>query len=335
MKKTNPLISDDSVNAILEIATAYQKSKILLTACELDLFTHLGSEAKTAKEIAIATDTHERSIERLMNALSAIRLLEKKGNRFTNTKGTRRFLVHGQPEFIGDMTHISHLWNTWGTLTETVRQGKPIVYQDLSEKSDEWLESYVDSLHWRASMIAPDVISLINLTNVNRVLDLGGGSGLYAMEFINAKPGVKATVFDIPQLLKHAEKHIIREGHQDDIKLMPGDFLKDDYGSGYDLVFISNVIHIFSIWDSIKILQKVYDSLNKGGVVIIEEELLSDSRTSPEQASILSVNMLVNTKGGDALTETDVWIMMREAWFNDIQRRNTDFGTALMIGKRR
>jgi precorrin-6B methylase 2 len=331
-KKKNPLVSDDSVSAILQIATAYQKSKILLTACELDIFTALSDGPRTAKELAYELGTDERATDRLMSALCAIRLLEKVGGQYMNTTGTNRFLVKGQPEYLGDLMHISHLWDTWGTLTECVRIGTAAEYSDINDKSDEWVESFVESLHRQAVLKAPDVVSMINLHDVKKVLDVGGDSGLYAMEFVKAKPDIQATVFDLPKVIDQCHKHLDREGFTSEINTIPGFFLEDSWGSGYDIVFMSSLIHLFSIWENIKLMKKAFDSLKKGGRLIVEEQLIDDTRTSPTSAAMLAINMLVNTEGGDAYTETDVWIMMREAWLTDIRRVQTEFGTSLMIG---
>ncbi len=332
MKKTNPLVSDDSVLSILEISFAYQKSKILLTACELDIFSVLGNEEKTSKEIAYEIDVDERAIDRLMNALCALNLLVKRTNFFSNTKGTFRFLVKGQPEFIGNMMHKSNLWGTWGTLTEVIKKGSPMTYCGVGDKSEEWVQSYIESLHWRASLQAPDIVEMLKLSNVKKLLDLGGASGIYAMEFVNANPNIYAYVFDEPKIIDYTKKQLERTGYADKIGTISGEMLKDDYGSGYDLVFISHMLSEFSIWDNIDILKKVRSSMNKGGQVVIQDYLLGDDRISPERSIIYSLNMLVNTLGGDTYTETDIWIMLREAGFSKIDRINTDFDSDLMIG---
>ncbi len=331
MKKINPLVSDDSVLSILEISFAYQKSKILLSACELDIFSVLGNEEKTSKEIAYEIDVDEKAIDRLMNALCALNLLMKRANNFSNTKGTFRFLVKGQPEFIGNMMHKSNLWETWGTLTEVIRKGSPAAYRGIGDKSEEWTESYIESLHWRASLQAPDIVEMLNISNVTKMLDLGGASGIYAMEFVKANPKIYAYVFDEPKIITYTNKQLERSGYADKIGTVSGKILTGDYGRGYDLVFISHILSEFSLWDNIDILRKVYNSLNRGGQVVIQDYILGDDRISPETSVIHSLDMLVNTMGGDTYTETDIWIMLKEAWFKDIKRIKTDFESDLMI----
>jgi hypothetical protein len=94
------------------------------------------------------------------------------------------------------------------------------------------------------------------------------------------------------------------------------------------------VINEFSIWDNVKILQKVFDSMKRDGWVVINEIIIDDDRTAPVHSALYALNMLVNTLEGDSYTETDIWIMLRESWFADIKRLETEFETTLMMGKK-
>ena len=334
MKKTNPLVSDDSVNAILQIASAFELSKILLTACELDIFSILGNDEKTAKEIAIEAGSDEKSTAKLLNALVSMNLLNKTMLKYHNTKGTRKFLVKNRPEYIGNMMFYTHIWEKWGELTDAVKQGKAVSYKDISEKDDEWIESYVESNHWRAVLQAPDIVKQINFQDINSILDLGCGSGLYPMEFKKAKPSMQVTAMDLPNVIKHTKSHLKRDGFIDSINLIEGDIFKDDFGSGYDAIFISSVLSYYSIWENIDLIHKIFNSLNHGGCVIVQESIIEDSRTNPEMATVLSLNMLVNTQSGDIFTDSDIWMILREGWLTNIKRIDTQFQTSLFFGYR-
>lgn len=334
MKKPNPLISDDSVNAILQIASAFELSKILLTACELDIFSILGNDEKTAKEIAIEAGTDERATAKLLNALVSINLLNKTTLKYQNTKGTRRFLVKNRPEYIGNMMFYTHIWEKWGELTESIKTGKAITYKDIADKDDEWISSFIDSNHWRAVLQAPDVIKQINLQDINSVLDLGCGSGLYLMDFKKAKSSMQVTGMDYPNVIKQTKMHLKREGFLDSINLIEGDIFKDDFGKGYDAIFISSVLSYYSIWENIELAHKIYKALNPGGCVIVQEPIIDDNRIEPESATVLSLNLLVNTKSGDIFTESDIWMILREGWLTNIKRVDTQFQTSLFFGYR-
>ncbi len=332
MRKTNPLVSDDSVTTIIQIASAFEQSKILLSACELDIFSILGNDEKSAIEIAIEAKTDEKATTKLLNALVSMNLLSKSGQKYSNTKGTRKFLVKNRPEYIGNMMYLTHQWNKWNDLSEAVRNGKAVTYKDISEKSNEWVQSYIESMHWRAVLQAPDVIKLINLNEVNSVLDLGCGSGVYAMQFLREKPSLKVTALDFENVIPFTKHHTDRENMTSKINIIGGDAFKTDFGKGYDLVFISSMLTYYSLWENIDLLHKIYNSLNPKGCLVIQENLINDNRVEPETSTILSLNMLVNTKSGDVFTETDLWMILREGWFTNVKRIDTVFDTSLMIG---
>lgn len=334
MRKTNPLISDDTITAILEIANAYRKSKILLTACELNVFSHIAKEGSTSNDVAIAVGANGRALDRLMNALVVENLLEKKDDLFFNTKGTQHYLSDKSPDFIGNMMHITHLWHRWDTLTESVVKGTAATYQNIEDKDDGWISSYVSSSHWKASVEAPDNVKKINLKENKRLLDLGCGSGAYSMEFAKAYPNLEITALDLPRIIPQTENHLKKFGFEGRIKTIGADFTKDSIGKGYDVIFLSNVLHYFSIWDNIKLIQKCYDALTPDGEIVILEYLIDDDRTAPDIAVLMSLSMLVNTIAGDTFTQTEMWIMLKEGWFSEISMEKNDFGAYLVIGKK-
>jgi predicted O-methyltransferase YrrM len=323
-----------TMNGIIELSYAFQKSKLLLTACELDVFSVLGNESKTAKEVAHEIDADERATERLLNALCALTLVSKKGDRFANSRGARWYLVKESPEYLGNMMHLTDLWNVTGTLTDAVKLGKTVGYIDFEETDAEKIERRMASLHWNAKRQAPGIIDLINLTKVEKILDLGGGSGAYSIEFLKSNPELEITLFDKPQVIPITKKYIENSGYEDKINLKSGDFFDDDLGSNYDIVFVSSIMHNFSLWDNIELAQKIWKSLRIGGQIIIHDLFLSDDRTEPVFTALYSLNMLISSISGEIYTKTDMWITLKEAWYRDVRSIDTPFETTLTIGSK-
>ena len=334
MKKqpNNPLISDDSVHAIIGIASAYKQSKIFLTACELDIFTIIESEERTSKEISIEAGTDESATLKLLDALCAMNFLTKNDGKYRNTKATRRFLVRSRPEYLGNLMYHTYMWEKWDDLTTVIRHGENKTYQELEEKSQKWVDAFVDSLHWRNVLKAPDIVSLIDLHEINKLLDLGCSSGIYSMEFKKAKPSLDITAFDSPKITNETFQHFKRAKMENDIKLIGGDIFTDDIGKGYDAVFISDTLAKFDFKSDYKILHKIFDALNYGGKIIVHDIIIEDNKIEPLSATIDSLELLINTKGGDVFTETDIWVMLNEAWFSNVKRIKTPFDTSLIIG---
>ncbi len=330
-------IDDQSINDILDMAYGYQRSRILFTASELDVFSLIGTESKTAEEIAISLNSDTRATERLLNALCAIGLLEKNLKKYSNSSLSLRFLVKSKPEYIGLMEHCSDLWEQWGNLTEAVKLGKPPRPRAINELRDKEVEAFIEAVHWRSKILAPEIADLIDLKNVDKIMDLGGGVGDYAIEFIKKKPGLKADLFTYPNCSYYAEEHL-RSLHEpsisDNIEIKTGDIVEDDIENGYDLIFLSFVFQQHDIWTNMKLAKKVRDALKNGGLIVIQDILIDDNRISPEFNAMYSLELLVNTDGGETYTRSDLWLILKEAWFSGVEVQTTGFGTSLITAEK-
>jgi SAM-dependent methyltransferase len=321
--------------AILEIATAFQRSRPLLTAYELGLFTVLNDEERRSAEVAAAIGADPRATDRLMNALVAMGLLEKRDGRFRNSPGAAASLVKGRPGYMAGLAHTNHLWDTWSGLTATVREGRPHVARGpISERDSDWLRPFIAAMHWRARQSAGELVKLLDLDGVSRVLDVGGGSGAYAMAFARARHGVSAVVFDLPSVVPLTRGYIQEEGLSAAVEAEAGDYLRDPLGSGYDLVFMSAVVHSNSADENRLLVRKAASALNPGGRLVIQDFLMAEDRTGPPQAALFALNMLVGTPSGDTYTESEVREWMAEAGLGGTTRVDTAFGTNVLVGRR-
>ncbi len=325
--------SELTPRAILELATAFQRSRPLLTAYELDLFTILNDEERTSADVAAAVGSDVRATDRLMNALVAMGLLEKRDGRFRNAPAAAGSLVKGKPGYMAGLAHTNHLWGTWSDLTEVVRRGEPAPsIGDINDRGTDWLRPFIAAMHWRARQSASEVVALIDLEGVRRVLDLGGGSGAYAMAFARARRGISAVVFDLPSVVPLTRTYIQAEGLAAEVETAVGDYLRDPIGSGYDLVFMSAVIHSNAADENRLLFRKAADALNAEGRLVVQDFLMNEERTGPPQAALFALNMLVGTRAGDTYTESEVRTWMAEAGFRDVTRIDTPAATNVVIG---
>jgi 2-polyprenyl-3-methyl-5-hydroxy-6-metoxy-1,4-benzoquinol methylase len=327
----SPAITTDGIR---EIAYAFQGSRVLLTAYELDLFTTVGDGAKPSSEVAAAIGTDRRATDRLMNALCAMGLMTKGDGRFSNSPIASRFLVRNSPEFMSGLMHTVHLWNTWSTLTEAVRKGTAVSGRQVNDRGEKWLTAFIAAMHDRASKQAPAIIAQLDLSGVSRVLDVGGGSGAYAMAFVRAGDGIRATVFDLPNVVPLTRMYVEEEGLLDKIDITAGDYLTDDLGRGYDLVFLSAIIHSNSAEQNRSLIKKCTRALSPGGRVIVQDFIMDEDRTSPPRGAFFALNMLVGTAAGDTYTEAEVRTWMEEAGLSGIIRKETPFGSTQIVGKK-
>lgn len=309
-----------SLNGIMEMARAFQKSRILLTAYELEVFTVLGDGEKTSREVAMAIEADHRGTDRLLNALCALKILKKSGDTFKNTPAGAQFLVKGKTGYQAGLTHTAHLWNSWDTLTEAVRNGGLVGQRPVEHRDDAWFVGFIASMHGRAVKEAPELVGRLDLAGVSRVLDVGGGSGAFSMAMVRAGETIRATVFDLPKVVTLARGYIEQAGLGDRIDTVAGDYNTDELPRGYDLVFLSAIIHSNSPQQNRALFMKIADALNPRGRIVVSDFIMDEDRTSPAFGAIFALNMIVNTPGGDTYTESEVASWMAAAGMSLVRR---------------
>jgi 2-polyprenyl-3-methyl-5-hydroxy-6-metoxy-1,4-benzoquinol methylase len=290
----------------------FRTSRVVLTANNLTVFEHLRTPA-TANDVASSVGLDLRATEILLDALTALGLFKKTGNKYRNTEMTKRFLVKDSPLYQGDMLrHADSLWKSWSGLDEVVRSGQP----NRSGGRDH--ESFIRAMHNNAVFRTTDVIKAIDVRSVKKALDLGGGPGTYSMAL--AQRGVSVTLFDLPNTVDIAEKLITESGIRN-IDFIRGDFHSDGIGTGYDLVFISQIFHSLSVDDNLMLIKKARNAINPKGKIAIHEFLLEKNRAFPVPGALFSVNMLVNTSSGRCYTPQEMKAWLKQTKFGGIRTK--------------
>ena len=321
-------------NTIREFAASFQKSRILLSGFELDLFTNIDESGSTNNQVAAGLHLDEHACERLLNALVSLGFLTKQNQLFFNTTESFTFLSKKSSGYLGGLMHSNHLWNTWSNLTRVVKTGKSAHPTEINERGDEWLSSFINAMHDRAIKQAPSQLATIDLSGINSVLDIGGGSGAYSMEFVTKKPEIKATVFDLPNVLPITGTFIEKEGFSNKIKTYTGDYITDELPKGFDLVFLSAIIHSNSLEINQNLIRKCFNSLNKDGKIVIQDWIMNNERTQPTSGAIFAINMLVGTEAGDCFTEQEVTDMLTNAGFGNVSRLEFESGLSQVIAQK-
>jgi ubiquinone/menaquinone biosynthesis C-methylase UbiE len=298
----------EEVAELRRIWGAFRDSRVLMTANNFKIFDYL-VKPQTAKTVSRRTNADMRATGILLDALTGIGLLQKNNNKYRNAKIADHFLVSGRPHYQGDIIrHADNLWKNWSGLDEVMKTGKP-------SRGARDQEAFILGMHNIASLKAKDVIRSIGLSGVRTALDLGGGPGTYSIEM--AKKGVRVTLFDQPGTIAIARK-VVEKERVTDITFVSGDFLVNDIGKGYDLIFLSQIVHAYSEKDNLRILRKCRKALNMGGRIVIQEFHINEDRTSPAHSALFSVNMLVNTEGGRCYSPPEI-----KGWLSKIGLRPT------------
>jgi len=312
----------------------WQPARVLMAANHLNFFNTLGEEALPAEDVASRCGTHPRSTRTLLNACVALDILEKEGDRYRNSAEARESLVRSKPTYMGDgIAHQEDLWQPWGMLHEAVRSNRRVAERSNVERGTEVHRNFILAMHNRALQGAAVLAETLDLGGRQQLFDAGGGPGTYSIFLVKRYQGLKAIVFDLPQTVEIAKEIIAEYGMADLVTTHAGDYFKDDFRQGNDVVLLSAILHSMGPERSQLLLQKSFDSLVSGGLVVVHEGLISDDGTSPLRAVLFSLNMLVNTGEGQSYSGAEIIGLMEAVGF--VQPRVVDLprtvGTSLVI----
>ncbi|NLI80412.1 MAG: SAM-dependent methyltransferase [Deltaproteobacteria bacterium] len=305
---------------ILEISGYYWRTCTLHAAVKLDVFTAIGSRAITTDKLAAEMGLDPRAVEMLLNALSAMELLEKEGTAFRNTPHAATFLSKDSPDYTGHIImHHHHLMDSWAQLDRAVATGRP-VRSRVTHSDGEWRESFLLGMFNLAMGIAPRVARLIDLTNRRHLLDLGGGPGTYAIHFCLNNPDLKATVQDLKSTEPFAMKTIRRFGLEDRVRFQAGDYLQEAIKCSYDVAWLSHILHGEGPEACQMIIHRTAAALEPGGLLLVHDFILDDTMDRPLFPALFSLNMLLGTPDGQAYSDGQIRDMLADAGLKNIQR---------------
>jgi ubiquinone/menaquinone biosynthesis C-methylase UbiE len=271
----------------------------------------------------------------ILNALVSLEFLRKIGEVYRNTAISNRYLVKGSQLYQGDRIHHFHnMWDCWSKLNVAIKTGKPTAYDNAEEEVDEKrLREFIRAMHNIGVVQAGEICEELHLKKYRSLLDLAGGQGTYAVRFVKENPKMKAVVFDLPEVIKITRDHIKESGMKGKVATKAGDCLKDSFGKElYDIVFVSNLLHIYKPGENRKILKKCWDSLLKKGIVVIQEFVLNSAKTQPLFGTLFSLNMLMGTHRGSSYSYVEMKEWLKDVGFKNIKKVNLDLDSGLIIG---
>jgi len=284
----------------------FNDARLLFAAVELDIFTLLAPAPLTAQEITEQKKADLRGMTIFLDALAAVDLLIKEDGRYKVEPSIAPFLTEGTPESIlPGLLHAAHLWYTWTHLPDIVLTGRH-PERPVSSFTPNRVKAFIGAMHLGAARTAPGVVTAIDPGRARALIDVGGGSGSYTLAFLEACPEMKATIFDLPEVIEMARDRVGKAGMLDRVTLVPGDYYQDELPGGHDLALLSAIIHSNSLEQNLELYRKVFRSLEPGGRIVIRDHVMDPARTQPVSGALFAVNMLVNTPGGGTYTYDEI-----------------------------
>lgn len=319
-----------------DLSTAYWASEVLFAAVELEVFTILEPDGKSAAEVAAETGLDRQATERFLQTLCALGLLVHHGGIFFNTRLSSDYLVKGKPAYQGEAI----LWRkflaaTWQDLKACLKAGRRVNFPPADEERADFVRRvrrYVRAMDGLARIKTKEILDVFVRADLRgKLLDVGSGSGALAKAFLERFPGLQATLLDLPEVLAYAKELLHGTGLDDRITYCEVNVLEPwPLGRGeFALVLLSNIVHAYSEPEVYHLLANAVSCLEPGGFLVVHD-FFSEHR--PAKAALFDLNMLVNTYNGRVFSAA--WLRDRMASLglavSELIPLSTD--TALLVG---
>jgi precorrin-6B methylase 2 len=310
---------------ILELGFAFWGAKTLLSAVELGVFSELAKGTQDGEALRERLNLHPRSARDFFDALVALGMLERRDGQYGNTPETDQFLDRAKPSYVGGILEMANarLYPFWGSLTEGLRSGEP--QNEAKTGGDLFAALYADPARLRQFLRAMSgqnmgtavaIAQKLPWQTYRTFVDVGTAQGAVPVQLARAHPHLTGGGFDLPPVGPIFEEYVAEAGLGDRLRFYAGDFFTDPLPAA-DVLIMGHILHDWDLEGKRALLAKAYAALPEGGRLVVYEALIDDERRQNTFGLLMSLNMLIETRGGFDYTGADCRAWMREAGFRE------------------
>jgi hypothetical protein len=324
---------------IKRLGNAFCHAKLLLTANELGLFTDLDQHgASAAAEIGARLGLSPRGLPDVLDALVMLGLLVRMDGRYDTTEAARRHLIPGRPTYLGGFLHRANrvLYPAWDNLGAALRTGEPQVPSAGPGEFERMLSNpqqraqYLYMMDSVNSQVAPLLADAVDWREFKDLVDVGGARGNLAARLVLAHPHLSATVFDLPVMADALAEHMVTVGPPSPVHFVGGNFFADPLPAG-DVLVIGHVLHNWAAEERRRLVAKAFAAVRPGGALLVYDAMLDDEPTDLDRL-VVSLNMLLVTRGGSEYPASDCEAWLADAGFVGITRQALGRTDTLVVG---
>ena len=319
---STPASQQPSPQLFFQTMNAHQRTEALKAAIELEVFTAIAEGNATAADIAKRCQASEKGIRVLCDYLTIMGMLTKQGKNYALTVDSAVFLDKRSPAYLGGaVAFLGHpmVAGAAKNMTEAVRKGGTAMPEDGTIGPDNPV--WVTFARGMAALMDLPSQMLAKLVDPQgdrklKILDIAAGHGLFGIAFAKNNPNVEVTALDWKAVLEVAKENAQKAGVADRHKTIEGSAFDVEFGTGYDLVLLTNFLHHFDPPTCETLLRKVHAALADGGRAVTLEFIPNEDRVTPPDSAGFSMMMLLSTPSGDAYTFAELERMAANAGFS-------------------
>lgn len=313
---------------ILDVGLGFFRSKTLLCAVELGLFSELARGPRTGSAIGTTLGLHPRATPDLLDSLVAMGFLEREGSgtgaEYRNTEITDHYLDRAKPSYVGGILEMmnARLYRFWGDLGEALRTGEPqtegkhsgtplfeALYSDPAS-----LEGFLMGMQGASLPNMHALAERFDFSRYGTLCDVGGASATLSRTVAARHPHLRCTSFDLPPVEPIAKRAIAAEGLSERVTTVAGDFFRDSLPQA-DVITMGMILHDWNLETKRMLIGKAYAALPEGGAFVVVENLIDDERRENVYGLMMSLNMLIETGDGFDFSGADFAGWCRDAGF--------------------
>ena len=334
-------MEEPRLDHIMQVGLGFWASKTLLSAVEMEVFTELAKHPEDLATLTARLGLHPRAARDFLDALVALKFLERRDGKYYNTPSTDLFLDKRKPSYVGGVLEMANhrLYPFWNNLTIALRTGEA-QNEARNGGPNPFTLLYADPERLRGFLKAMTSISRgANMTiakkfpwgNYKSAVDVGTAQGDLICQVALANPHISGTGFDLPEVAPIFEDNVAASGLSSRVTFSPGSFFDSPLPKA-DVVMMGHILHDWGLAEKKMLIRKAYEALPAGGALIVYETIIDDDRSQNAFGLLMSLNMLIETPGGFDYTGADCIGWMKEAGFRDMRVEHLVGPDSMVIG---
>ncbi len=309
---------------IVRMASAFQESCLLFAASDLGVFKKLKELGQaTGDQLATELGLNVRGARLLLDACTAIGLLNKENGCYSNSAEAAAFLVPGQPgDLSGALRYNRDVYSAWGKVAELARTGSPVEKPELHLGEDEArTRTFVMSMHGKAMAMAQQTLAVVDVKGRKQLLDVGGGPGTISALLASQNPELSCTVLELAPIVAIAKGLLEQRGQSERVKLLAGDYHTTPFPPNNDVILFFGMMHQEPVETIRDLLKRAYNAMVPGGVVYVMDMMTDASHVEPPFSAMFAVNMALTKEHGWVFSDAELRGWMEGAGFADFSVR--------------
>jgi hypothetical protein len=334
-------MEEPRIDHIMQLGLGFWASKTLLSAVEMELFTELAKHPEDLPTLTGRLGLHPRSARDFLDALVALKLLDRRDGVYYNTPSADLFLDKRKPSYTGGMLEMANrrLYPHWCKLTAALRTGQP-QGESAAGEPDFFGTLYADPERLKGFLRAMTGISRGGNQTIARqfpwaqytsAVDVGTAQGDLIVQVALANPHIAGIGFDLPEVGPVFEDYVAANGLSSRVGFRAGSFFDSPLPKA-DVVMMGHILHDWDLEQKKLLIGNAYEAIRPGGAFIVYESIIDDDRRENAFGLMMSLNMLIESPGGFDYTGADCMGWMKEAGFSETRVEHLLGPDSMVIG---